>query len=209
MKKLSTILVTLGAIAAFVIFFAGGSEMELDPVAYVNWMEEEQNGLKQSKSMDAIDFEVQLKTKEYVLLKEVNIDPRTHRDDFEKEKKTVGDMQYFTLKIKTPEGVDPLKYKLGDKNEYFARIKYYSFDIQDDISLVDGRDTLWCALMHFERTFGVAPEITCLLGFPPSKQGETEVRDKTIIYYDRVFNSGNLFFGFSKQDILQVPKLKS
>ena len=193
-------------VAGILLFSCTGKE--LSPVEYVKWIENENNGLRKSKTMDELEFQVQMKPNDYVLLKEENINPLQKKSDFEKEKKQLGDMQYFTLKIKVPDDTDPLKYKIADKNEYFARVKYYSFDIQNDLSLVDGNDTVPCSLMHFERTFGISPEIICLLGFPPSKSKDG-VQDKTFMYYDRVFNTGNLVFNFSKKDILQAPKLKS
>lgn len=193
---------------AAALLLLGCSQKELSPVDYVKWMEKDGNGFRKTKAIDKLEFEVQMKPVDYILLKEENIDPGTKKQDFENEKKQLGDMQYFTLKIKTPEGTDPLKFQLANKDEFYARVKYYSFDIQSDLSLVDGKDTIHCVLAHFERNYGLAPEITCLLGFPAHQKNSTQ-NDKSFIYYDRVFNSGNLIFGFSKQDILNAPKLKS
>jgi len=181
----------------------------LDPFEYVQWIEDAGNGLKKSKEIDKIEFIVQFKTTDYILLKENSINPLSEKEKFENEKKELGDLQYFTLKIKTPEGTDPLKFCLSGQDEYFARVKYYSFEIQNDLSLVDGSDTIQCVLSHFERNYGIAPEITCLVGFPPKDKKSPSIEDKSLIYYDRVFNNGNLVFAFSKKDISQTPKLKS
>jgi len=194
---------------AAVVFLSGCTRMDLTPVNYVKWMEDESNGLRQSKMIDQLEFQVQLKTNEYVLLKEENIIPAGRKDEFEKEKKELGEMRYFTFKIKTPDGTDPLKFRLADKEEYYARVKYYSFDVQNDFQLVEGKDTLSCSLAHFERNFGIAPEITCLLGFPPARSEAMQQENKSFVYYDRVFNSGRLIFSFSKENINHIPKLKS
>src|SRR5690349_650513 len=88
----------------FICCLVSCGQSVLEPVEYVKWVEDAAHGLVKSKEFDNIEFKMQLKTKDYILLKEENIDPHADKKGFEQEKNELGDLQYFTLKIKTPDG---------------------------------------------------------------------------------------------------------
>ena len=118
-------------------------------------------------------------------------------------------MQYYDLKIELKDGQGEfLKYKLASSNEdYEKRVKYCAFDMQKDIKLLAGNDSMPCTLFHFERAYDLAPYGIFLLGFPLSKIGSD--KEAAIVIQDKLFNKGILKFTFSESELKNLPKLKT
>lgn len=181
------------------------SKSRLVPGEYVNWVKNPENGLVASKKMGAFEFSLLYKPVEYIALMEA----RGHsvsKEDVNKRKQELDGMQYYTLKIATTKDNEIMKTGITSEYEYYQRLEYFISPAQDDISIVEGKDTLPCQLYHFERNYGVAPYSTIVLGFP--KSGETgEKNDKLFIYNDRVLGTGPVMLAIRQSDIDNVPEL--
>ena len=112
-------------------------------------------------------------------------------------------LQYFTFRISTESRTELLKKNLTETNDYYGRIQYFSFDMQKDLKLIDGKDTLDCVLFHFERVYGIAPYATFVLGFPNSKQ----INDKTLFYDEKVFGAGRIYLTIRSKNIKRLPEV--
>ena len=179
----------------------------LEPKAYVDWVQALGNGLKKDKRFEDITFSVQYKPLEYIVCME---ERKIRIEDSLVLRKVneLSDMQYFDLKISLNEGGgELLKYQLSSPQQYSERVNYFAFGLQKDIVLVEGTDTLPCALYHFERAYDVTPSSTFLLGFSLGKNKSPE--SKTLILYDRTFNKGTIKMAFDKHDLQKIPKLKT
>lgn len=179
----------------------------MDVEDYVQWVQDPENGFRKEKKIDDMTFSVQYKPYEYIACME---EKKTEMEDSIVKQKVLelSDMDYFDLKISLNEGNgELLKYKLSSSQQYTDRVNYFAFQMQKDIQLVDGNDTIPCALYHFERTYDVAPSGTFLLGFSAAKK---KIKgDRTLVVYDRTFNKGLLKFRFKKQELKNLPKLKT
>lgn len=187
---------------------AGFDEGEaLDPAAYVRWMKDEDNGFRNEKTIGDLTFSAQYKTPEYITCMELHGMPCMD-SVLKKNRSGLSDMQYYDLKILLADGSgELLKYKLSSSGQYNERVNYFAFGMQQDISLVDGKDTLPCALYHFERAYDVMPSATIVLGF--SKKNGRDTNDKTLLVDDRTFNKGMLKFKFAAAELNNKPKLKT
>jgi hypothetical protein len=113
-------------------------------------------------------------------------------------------MLYFNLKIEVKEGRNELlKYKLERPQDYEARIKYISFDMQNDIYAIQGKDTIYTGLYQFERIFDVAPYSNVMLAFDGKALNPNE--ELTIVYNDRLFNNGFIKFHYKKEQLTDLP----
>jgi len=172
---------------------------------YINWVRNPQNGLVKAKTIDDLKFTVQYKPYEYI----VYLEERTDKvaDTLLKRKvKELEGMQYYDLKILLKNSQQELlKSGLSTREEYEKRVNYFSFHMQQDIQLVDGNDTLPCALYHFERAYDVTPVCTLLLGFRKSESNA--MKPKTLLVYERTFNKGLLKFTFKEKRLQTLPKL--
>lgn len=174
---------------------------------YVQWVQNSENGFRKEKVIDDLTFFVQYKPYEYI----VSVEERKEEisDTLLKSKiAEINDMQYYDFKISLNEGAgELLKYQLASPQEYAERVNYFAFNMQKDIQLAEGNDTLPCTLYHFERAYDAAPSSTFLLGFPLSENKSQQ--EKTLLVYDRTFNKGMLKFTFRKKDLKNLPKIKT
>lgn len=188
-------------------YVPSGAAKTMDVDDYVHWVQDMKNGFRKEKSIAGLMFSAQFKPYEYIVCLE---EKKRELADSTVIKKVseLTDMQYYNLKIslRDAEG-ELLKYQLHSAQEYQERVNYFAFGMQHDIQLVEGTDTLPCILYHFERSFDASPVSTLLLGFAIRKQADAQ--DKTLLVYDRTFNSGLIKFTFSKKDLKNLPKLKT
>lgn len=102
-----------------------------------------------------------------------------------------------------------LRYNAETPDEYSQRISYYSFQVKNDVYLVENStDTLRGAFVNFERTFDMSPKLNMTFVFERKKT--TALKNITFVYEDVVFNSGKLNFEFdyNKIEYLNAPYIK-
>lgn len=183
------------------------NQERLMPADYVQWMQDKDNGINKEKVIDDITFSIQYKPYEYIVCME---EKKEQLSDSVVKKKTeeISDMQYFDLTIAlTSDEGELLKHDVSSYDQYDKRIKYVSFDMQNDIKLVEDGDTIPCSLYHFERTYDVAPYAKFLLGFAKGKKAEPA--EKVITFYDNIFNKGLIKFTYTNEEFNNIPKLKT
>lgn len=177
------------------------SKKELHSNDYVKFVEDESNGLRVSKNIGEVNYMIQYKPIEYILLRENN-----NNGDIKKRKEDLGGMQYYTLTYSlVKNNKDILKFNLTSPDEYYERVNYFSFGLQNDIYLVDGKDTLDCKLFNYVRSYGLSPKADFVLAFDKSKQ--TKTTDKLMVIEDKIFGGGIIKIKISKEDIENIAEL--
>lgn len=195
----------INIILLLVLFFFGSCvKHALTPVEYMQYIENEKNGLRVKKTVSEFEFVLQYKPIEYVMLMETK-DPNTNTVTAGKYKNELTGFQYYTLKIRSTANNELLAAGISDEREYYQRLEYFMSAMQDDISLVEGKDTLPCTLFHYERVYGVGPYTTFVLGFPDDPKGE--IKDKQFIYDDHVLGTGRIEEIINATNIKAIPKL--
>jgi hypothetical protein len=174
------------------------------PKEYVAWVEDEGNGLSVGKEFDDIAYAVLYKPANYIVAKEF-LNGGIKQPQIAERIKALGDMQYMTLRITSLKASELLRAGITNENEYYERLEYFMNDIQQDIYLVEDKDTLPCVLNHFERTYGLAPFNNFVLGFHKSNNKQV---DKLFVYDDQLFGTGKVMIGIKASDINQAPQLK-
>jgi hypothetical protein len=186
-------------------FFSSMTRKKLTPLEYVVWVENPDNGLKVERSWDHYKLTLQYEPLEYVTLKDIGKLEVTAAE-FNKKKKEFGNYQYYLLTIKDTLGNEELlKSDLNDKNEYYSRVEYFSFEMQKDLLLAEGTDTLNCLLHHFERIYGIAPYATFILAFEKTKHSDES--NKTLIYSDRALGIGIAKIKIREENLENIPEL--
>ena len=200
-------IILLATILSVVLFFENCKKDELSPVEYAAWVENESNGLKVKKNISDYEFTLLYKPLDYVVVREMKSE-ELKKKLLDERKKELEGMQYYTLKIKSNTSNDLMKTGISSEDEYYQRLEYFMSPAQDDISLIDGRDTLPCLLYHFERNYGLAPFNNIVLGFAKTED-KKEQKDKTLIYDDQVLGTGKIQITIKGNDIEQLPLLKT
>lgn len=171
---------------------------------YVGYVKSSENGMVQTFEKGAYKLEVQYKPLDFVIAQENNKES-INSEEYEKSKSELEGLQYYNLEIGTTlKGGNVMNVETGTNEEYYNKLSYFLSVAEGDMRLVDGGDTLFPVLYHLERNFGGAPFNKVVLGFEQRK----EINDKTLILDDRVLGIGRVKFKISKEDLLDLPKLK-
>lgn len=185
---------------------SGTSKQKCYPGEYVTWVTNPENGLVKRKPLGDIYFEAFYKPHAYEVIRQNGT--RLSKESCREKARNISDLQYFTLKIglQQPSEGDVLKHKLKSGSAYKARLDYFANRFNQDIALeIDGQS--WpCKLHHFERTFGLRPYITFVLGF--ENPDDQAAHDKVLILNDQVFGKGRVKLRIRQEDIAKIPELK-
>jgi hypothetical protein len=177
------------------------SKKELPANDFIKFVEDKNNGLKVSKNIGEIDYTLQYKPIDYILLKENN------NSDIKERKESLDGMQYYTLTYSlVKNNKDILKDNLTSSEEYYERVNYFSFGLQKDIYLIDGNDTLDCKLFNYVRSYGLSPGADFVLAF--NKNLQPQITDKLMVIEDKIFGGGIIKIKIAKEDIENIPELK-
>jgi hypothetical protein len=182
----------------------------LKPMEYVQWISDMHNGLRVEKKMDNVSFYVQYEPANYVVAN-IYKDAYLKTSVLNSEKKKYSDLQYYSIQIcSLIPNSDILSLKLKNKDDYYTRENYYSYDFEKDVFLVDGEDTLGCCLFNYAPNYGISPHIDFLVAFKKNKdesESDKILNSKRIIIYDKIMGYGVLWFEISKRDINNIPDI--
>lgn len=164
-----------------------------------------ENGLIKKKNIGKVAIAVQYQPIDFLLAKEFNGN-HFSKEEYKKRQKELDGAQYYHLKIGIQEqGKNIINHNLQDANQLQERLYYLSYKMDDDIQLIDGRDTLRPMLFHFERSYDLAPYNSFVLAFDQRQQQKNT--DKTFILDIPFLGTGPIKLLFSGNSINNLPKL--
>lgn len=181
----------------------------LTPAAYVAWADDHAEDRSSEVMSGGFTYQLQYTPHDLIALQRLRNQEINSRS-LEEEKKNLGSFQYYTLSICSPDGSDIVKYKAVSDKQKEDRAHYFSYDMQRDISLVDGDDldTLQCAMYHYEKSYGLSPCTNFLLAFPLRDTSRNHYQqDKTIIYRDKIFGNGLIIVKLKADNLQKIPTL--
>jgi hypothetical protein len=172
---------------------------------FVSWCSNEENQLSKTKTISEMMYKVIFLPSESMAYTEL----KTERHDFETFKQiaeSYDGMSYFDFRLELINGNgELLKYNLNSAGEYEQRIKYISFHMEKDLYLVQGNDTIYPGLYHFERAYEVVPFLTVMLAFD-NKKFDRE-KEFTFVYNDKLFEKGLVKFNYRHKQLVDVPQV--
>jgi len=171
------------------------------PEKLIAYVDNEDNDFIKTKHIGEITYQAALRPVDYLLSKK-----RIQENNPSLRKEAFEDLQYFDLRIGVADfHQEFIKYNLASGDDYQQQVNYCSFNMQKDIKLIDGKDTLNCVLFHYERTFDVVPYGHFTLGFEPIKSAL--VNTKVLLFSDQLFKNGMIKFTFSPKLLVNEPTL--
>lgn len=175
----------------------------MSPDQYADWMQQHHLTLKTSKNVGAFSMEATYLPADWLAIKEAGTANTTQ---IATARQAYAGLEYYQLRIALQSGQgDLLQFGASSTGEYYQRVEYFSFGLQNDLRLLVGADTLPCKLFHFERNYGAAPYADFMLGF--EEKGGNNF-DRTVICYDRVFTQSQILLIIPAENIDRVPTLK-
>jgi len=182
------------------------SSEKLDLKAYQIWMSgEAKQSLMEEKTIGDYKFTLLYKPAAWIAINEIKREePITDPSEIIKKKITeLGTMNYFGLKIESSKlGYDP--FKNVTETERQMREQFFLYDLQKNINLINGADTVPCSLYNYEYNTFPSAHIVLSLAFDSEKIGPL---DKTILIADEVLGVGNIYITFDKEKIRKIPEL--
>lgn len=172
---------------------------------FLSWTANTEHELSKSKELSDITYNLFYMPAQVMAHTELKGTDYT-KEELEKASAHYTAMSYFNFRIGIPKGSgELLKYDLRSAAQYNDRIEYMSFRMQKDIFLVQGKDTLYPGLFHFERIYEVAPYATVMLAFDNEKFS----RDKafTIVYNDALFHKGYIKYSYRPKQLIDLPSI--
>ena len=182
------------------------SDLEMTPAEYIHWFKSSENHLRKSETIGDLRYTLEYRSPELLALQQLQSENIT-QNDLDSAMKDMEGLVQFRLEIEVPStGIEFMKHDLQDKADYEPRVKYFAFEMQKDISIINGTgDTLPCSMYHFERSYGVSPASVFLLGF----SGINLNKDLEIIVTEKVFAKKEIRFVFNPKELKNIPQLKT
>jgi hypothetical protein len=162
------------------------------------------DGLQQQKEFKDITFLLKYRPVDEMILSEIGegkVGDSLYKKLYDKYK----DLRYFTFAFKSDKVNEIMEHNGSDDNEYFKLLDYLTNGIQNDFTLVDGKDTLQCVLCHYERNYGLSGLNNLSLAF--TCKNEIASNDLVLGYDDKLFKVGKLNFRISKELLNEIPSL--
>ena len=186
------------------LLFTSCEKDTLPAAGYVQWVENEDNGLRISKQMGDYKLTVQYKPLDYVVLMEEKTE-KLAALLLKQRTAQLDQMQYFSLRLQSAiPGANVSDLALID-NDHASVINYFTFGMQENIYLVEGKDTLSCKLFQFERTYDLAPYVDFVLAF--DQPADKQPSDKVFVFNDTKLGIGPVRFQVSNNTISAIPHL--
>lgn len=180
----------------------GGCRQNVLPANdYMQWIRNKDNGLHTDKSMGKYAFDLQYKTPEYLALQNEGTDQLTEKRMAEARSR-FEDLEQYTFRISTKDKSDVLE----QDEDNGRRLEYFVTYAQNDLALIRGNDTLPCIEYSYERTYGLSPEVTLVVGF--KRSNTTDEPDRTFVFNDQVLGVGPVKLTIDKTSFTQLPALR-
>lgn len=111
----------------------------------------------------------------------------------------------FMLRISIPElGRTEFLKKELDQMDYEARLKYYAFELKNDISATIDGNHVGITDYHFERDFGIGPHGVFRFSVPRRKKD----KELVLVINDKVYGTRSALFVLDVKKMNKLPKLK-
>ena len=176
---------------------------DLSADQYVAWIASHRESLSISHKEHFVRSTLTYLPIDWLALKETGLQ---HIDSLITTRQAYEGLEYYRLRValEGAEG-DILQAGAQSPDEYYERVEYFSFGLQNDLHLLIGLDTIPCKLFHFERNYGAAPYLDFMLAFEQRGQGEL---DRTLLFNDRIYSGTCIPLTIPAENISSIPNLK-
>lgn len=190
-----------------IVFFQGCRQgrSSLTEAEYIRYINEEENGFIRNKEVNGISYEIRLNSPELMALKQ-NHFASVPRKTIAQEIKKYEDALYFDLIIKDTKSSIKVKEFVYEYTLKSQLLSYINTEFQKDMRLVEGEDTISCAVMHMEPLSKLRPELRFSLSFRKNLQAAKQ--DLQFVLTDEIFKNGPVKFSFDETDLNYLPTLK-
>jgi|688.fasta_scaffold396188_2 hypothetical protein len=177
----------------------------VSPLAYMEAVNDAKSGLIKNISIGNFKVDIEYKTHEFMVINEmIKTEEGFSEDVFKSSMADQRKLETFFIRFNGNSETDFLKQDLSDKNQYYERLNYFNGIVQEDLSLIDGKDTLPCTYTYFERNYGVGQKSTLIVGFEKTNQNKSNMK---LIFNERALGIGSQEFVLLKSTQDNLPQI--
>jgi hypothetical protein len=205
MRRFFTITFVLNLLIMVSISAQKSFGLKMSPERYVEWYRANLDQFQEKIVQNGFEYTLTFVPTEVQLIRYSNNRKMT-KEEVNEFLKTFEKGIDFRLSINSLENgrVEFLKSIGTNDKTYEDRIKYYSFELQHDIRLVEGDSEFAATDYIFERSFDIKPNGNIQFSFNREKLKE----NSKIIIEDNGFSESLIEFSFSSKTLNKRPKLK-
>jgi hypothetical protein len=174
-----------------------------NPQDLVNWVDHNDQ-IVRKRVMGDFEFSLKRLSPDLLALQELQGNT-SNAVAFEEAKSHYTGLTYFRLNIQNKNfHKELLQYNVNSNEEYTRRLDYYAFELNNDLSLDDGKNIVPCAIHQFERTFNIESGLNFMIAFTAEKPEG----GYTVSLDDKIFKNGIIKFSFTKGNDIPYIKIK-
>ncbi len=174
------------------------------PSDFLSYANDPTNGLRTVKRVGGLEFDLLYQAPAYIIANELRTNAIAP-EVFKSRREALTELQYYRLKIGVADGSENITtYGVTDVGGQQDRLYYLSYHFQDDLRLIQGRDTLRASFCHFERNYDIAPHRTFMLAFP---RGQEPV-DRQLLLDATELGAGPVKLKITQKAIDGIPDIK-
>lgn len=193
--------------AVILASFVAKQPEKLTPSEFKKWVLSPTSGLQHKVSQGSYDYIMSYLPLEFMALQQLKGDEINKRA-FNKKQEELRGTEYYTFMISLNNGSKNVIKSLVEDTEIPAdqMVHFMAYNLQHDIHLVKGADTLKCAFLHFEETFEITSYARFMIMFSDDTQSRRHVEDRQLIV-SFPWLGDPLAFRINKENIKSVPKV--
>jgi hypothetical protein len=183
----------------------------LNPVEYVQYVQDEKNGLSIQENINGIKFGLQYQPTDYLVFSEAgsfDIPSETFKQEYDRFKglehynfhidRKKLDSLFTSQKANSTRSSQPTSQYSSSKTEYI------DFGIKKDIKLIEDNDTLACSICECESDGGIHPYYSFIIGFPK----KVFSGDRAFLFNGNLIHAGEVKLLVSGSSIKNIPSVK-
>jgi len=177
------------------------SGKKLNIADYIRYYNQKDNGFKTEISLDSVEVEASLKSKEYVALMDLGESSLSlSSKEIDSVIRNTENFTYVFMKVKSRvENKDPLTLLSSDSSELDKCIMYFNNDFKDDIEIISNQKSTKASISVLERNYKLTDYFIVIVGFPiPMEEFDNGIKLKV-----------NSSIAFNKDFILSFDKFKT
>lgn len=186
----------------FIALLAGCAPNTLAVKEYINYVQDEANGLKRVKELGYLAYSFQYKPLPYM----VALEQLNSQEAIDQRLADLSGGIWFTIQFKNlKENTSPLRYGVASLEEYQSRYNYFLNQASKDIQLYYKGDTLHPMSYVFETNYNLTPVETIIVGFDlPGQEGRPD-EEMQLLFFDRIFGNGIIKTSYSAASLHKIP----
>lgn len=194
-----------GLLLTVILMSSCGGRKTLNPVAYMEYMEDAEHGLMKKVIVGAYEYRIQFAPAEYLASRQYYKEMEEGiMDGYRKRINEMKGYVFFLVNIYPRNASEQtISERITQNAGAEQRVMYYQQQAANDIILKAGTFEQMPSTYVYEDNYGLSPYNTIVVGFA----GDYGKEDMQLIFNDRYTHTPLIKAGFSKDELSVLPEI--